>query len=138
MGVDLPQKFEEAEQSPARHRFIIIGFSLKQMFCATCGTVLFPLKTEYGKWLSCPRGHTQPQIRQEGEILISKSLDEGKRLDISDGINPLAVHHHPCKNCGHQSAELIEIAPFYSDEDSIIRMKCGKCGKVEQLEGKVK
>ena len=108
------------------------------MFCATCGTLLVPLKTEYGKWLSCPHGHSQPKLRQEGEVLISKGADERARLGISDGVNPLAVHNHRCKSCGYDKAELIEIAPFYSDEDSIIKMKCGKCGKVEQLEGKVK
>ena len=108
------------------------------MFCKTCGKLLVPKKTEYGKWLACPEGHPQPELNQEKKVLQTTNNNQGQRLQVSDGLNPLAVHDHVCKKCGYNQAELIEIAPFYSDEDSIIRMKCGKCSFVEQLEGKVK
>jgi len=108
------------------------------MFCKTCGRLLTPKKTEYGKWLACPEGHPQPELNQDKNILQTTNNNQGQRLQVSDGINTLAVHDHVCKKCGYGQAELIEIAPFYSDEDSVIRMKCGKCGFVEQLEGKVK
>jgi DNA-directed RNA polymerase subunit M/transcription elongation factor TFIIS len=108
------------------------------MFCKTCGRILVPKKTEYGKWMACPEGHLQPELNQEKRILQSTNIKQGKRIEVSDGENILAVHDHKCKKCGYNLAELIEIAPFYSDEDSVLRMKCGKCGFVEQLEGKVK
>ena len=100
--------------------------------------MLRPEKTPYGKWMRCPQGHSQKEIVQESETLISSSKNPGLRIGVSDGKNPLAVHDHVCKRCGHPQAEIIEIAPSYSDEDATIRMKCGKCGFVEQLEGKVK
>ncbi len=108
------------------------------MFCAHCGTLLVPKTTPYGKWLACPQGHTQPVLQQKAAVIRSAVDNEKARIQVSDGANPLAVHQHKCKYCGYDMAELIEIAPFYSDEDPIIKMKCGKCRKVEQLEGKVK
>lgn len=107
------------------------------MFCQKCGSLLALKKTSYGKWMSCPNGHTQSELKQEANISM-QNAEKGKEIKVSDGKNPLAVHDHKCKKCGHDKAELIEIAPFYSDEDFVFRMKCGKCGLVEQLEGKVK
>lgn len=106
------------------------------MFCKTCGRILTPKTTPYGKWMACPDEHPQPELNQEQKILTTKHKPvEG--ISVSDGRNILAVHHHKCKKCGYDKAELIEIAPFYSDEDFITRMKCGKCGHTEQLEGKI-
>jgi len=107
------------------------------MFCKTCGSLLVPKKTSYGKWMACPNGHTQPELNQENKTLKIKNQEEGKRLEVNQGENPLAVHDHTCPRCGHNKAELIEISANYSDEDNIYRMKCGKCGFVVQLEGKV-
>ncbi len=87
--------------------------------------------------MACPHGHKQPELNQEENVLSMKNKEEGKKVEVHDGINILAVHDHKCKKCDHDKAELIEIAPFYSDEDSLVRMKCGKCGHVERLEGKV-
>ena len=108
------------------------------MFCKTCGRLLVLRKTSYGKWMSCPDGHPQPQLNQEENVLSSKNQDLGKKITVADDINILAVHNHKCKKCGHDKAEMREIGSFYSDEDSVVRMKCGKCGFIEQLEGKIK
>jgi DNA-directed RNA polymerase subunit M/transcription elongation factor TFIIS len=107
------------------------------MFCKTCGRLLAPETTPYGKWMACPDGHPQPELNQDSENITSKNNIETSPIQVSDGRNLLAVHHHVCKKCGHDKAELIEIAPFYSDEDFISRMKCGQCGFTEQLEGKI-
>ena len=107
------------------------------MFCKTCGSLLVPKKTPYGKWMACPNKHAQPELNQENKTLESKNINEGKKLEVNLGENPLAVHDHICPRCKHNKAELIEISANYSDEDNIYRMKCGKCGFVVQLEGKV-
>jgi len=70
--------------------------------------------------------------------LVMKNQQPGKKIEVMDSKNLLAVHDHICKKCGHDKAELMEMAPNYSDEDGIYRMKCGKCGFTVQLEGKVK
>lgn len=108
------------------------------MFCKTCGTLLRPKKTPYGEWLACPHGHTQPELNQESVITKSENIMPAKRQGIMDDTNPVAVHDHKCPKCGYDKAELIEISCFYSDEDNIYRMKCGKCGHVVQLDGKIK
>ncbi len=86
--------------------------------------------------MACPNGHPQPEMQTSSETITTKNKPEEK-VTMGTEINPLAVHHHICKRCGYDKAELIDIQPFYSDEDSVYRMKCGKCGLVEQLEGKI-
>ena len=107
------------------------------MFCKTCGTLLLPKHTPYGKWMSCPQVHAQPELNQERHSISEKNKEEGKKIEVIDEHNPLAVHDHICPKCKHDKAELIEISCNYSDEDNIYRMRCGKCGFVVQLEGKV-
>lgn len=111
---------------------------MPNMFCKTCGSLLFPESTPYGKWMACPHGHTQPELNQEQNILISKNNHPSKKIEIDDGKNHLAVYNHICKKCGYDKAQLIEISCSYSDEDNTYQMKCGKCGFIEQLEGKVR
>jgi len=108
------------------------------MFCKICGTLLVPKKTEYGQWMACPHGHHQPELNQEKNVLHFKSKEMGKRIEVMDDKNYLAVYDHKCKKCGYEKAELLEISCNYTDEDNIYRFKCGKCGFVEQMEGKVK
>src|SRR3989338_6116 len=108
------------------------------MFCTTCGTLLQVKVTPYGKWMSCPNGHTQPELVQDSPSFTTQNRKAMVKIEVSDGSNPLAVHDHICKRCGYEKAELIEMSASYSDEDNTYRMKCGKCGFVEQLEGKVR
>lgn len=107
------------------------------MFCKTCGTILVPKNTSYGKWMACPHGHSQPELNQEKTVLTLKNPNPGKKIEAQDGINYLAVHDHKCPKCGYDKSELIERSCSYTDEDNFYWMKCGKCGFVERLEGKV-
>lgn len=108
------------------------------MFCKICGALLVPKNTSYGKWMACPHGHPQPELNQNKTILTMKNQNPGKKIEAQDGINHLAVYDHKCSQCGYEKAELIEMSCSYSDEDNTYRMKCGKCGHVDQLEGKVR
>ena len=88
--------------------------------------------------MSCPKGHSQPKMVEKGYDSEEKNKNVGSKLEVSDGINHLAVYDYLCKKCGHGKAEMLEIGAFYSDEDNVVKMKCGKCGFVERLEGKIK
>ena len=88
--------------------------------------------------MKCPQGHVQPELNQQQTILTSKNENQGKLIEVMSGENFLAVHDHICKKCGFNQAELIEMSCSYSDEDNVYKFKCGRCGCVEQLEGKVK
>ena len=68
-----------------------------KMFCKTCGSLLVPKKTSYGKWMTCPQGHSQPELNQEEKIITFKNLNPAKKIEVSDGKNILAVHDHKCK-----------------------------------------
>jgi len=108
------------------------------MFCTTCGSLLHPKTTSYGKWMACPKGHVQPKLNTENKTLRVVNTTQGKKIEVLGDENPLAVYDHICKKCGHDKAELIERSCAYSDEDNINQMKCCKCKFIEQLEGKVK
>ena len=109
------------------------------MFCKLCGKLLVPKITQYGKWMACPDGHIQPELNQEGKFeTVKGKREQVKKVEVVEHRNLLAVHDHKCKKCGYGKAELIDIMPSYSDEENTFKMKCGKCGFVEQLEGKVK
>lgn len=108
------------------------------MFCKTCGTLLVPEKNEYGKWMRCPNGHPQPELQTSAETISVKNHHQGRRIEVMDEKNILAVHDFICPKCGYDKAELIEMSCNYSDEDNIFLMKCGKCKHVEMQEGKVK
>ena len=42
------------------------------MFCKTCGSLLRPKTTPYGKWMACPEGHIQPELNQEKKETLSR------------------------------------------------------------------
>ncbi len=47
--------------------------------------------------MSCPQGHTQPELNQEEKILTIKNLNPAKKIEVSNGKNILAVYDHKCK-----------------------------------------
>ena len=48
------------------------------MFCKTCGSLLVPKSTPYGKWMSCSNGHSQPEIVQKAETITEKNTIKEK------------------------------------------------------------
>ena len=86
--------------------------------------------------MACTEGHAQPKLVQEAITITTKNQQPGLEIKVADEKNILAVHHHLCRKCSYDQAELIEIAPFYSDEDPIMKLKCGRCRAVEIEEGK--
>ncbi len=69
---------------------------------------------------------------------ITEKTEKSRPIEVVEDKNPLAVYDHKCKKCGYDKAQLIEIGIWYSDEDDVVRYKCGRCGYVEKAEGKVK
>ena len=103
-------------------------------FCH-CGSLLCLQQEGERKFLRCVEGHEQPFSRRTE---ITEQNKSSRPVEVGSEKNFLAVHDHHCPKCGYDKAELIEISCSYSDEDNCYRMKCGKCGFVKQLEGKVK
>ena len=81
------------------------------MFCKTCGSLLVPKSTPYGKWMSCSNGHSQPEIVQKAETITEKNTIKEK-IKVGDDVNYLAVNDHVCAKCGHGKAEMLESDHF--------------------------
>ena len=97
-------------------------------FCKKCGSLLIPEKQKEKKILIC-KNCNYFQESEKNLVLhekIKKPAD--KKLEILDDGNLFATYDYECENCGHQKSEVIIIGPSYSDEDTIIRFRCGKCG----------
>ena len=50
--------------------------------------------------------------------------------------NIYATYPHECKKCGYNKGQLIELGIWFSDEEGVVRVKCGKCGWAETISGK--
>lgn len=101
------------------------------MFCKRCKSVLIPVKR--GDKMVCkscgePVGDAKPLAKEKGKV---------KMMEVADSKNTLAVHDHVCSKCGYGKAQIIEKGIWYSDEDSVIIYKCGRCGHSEMGEGKI-
>jgi DNA-directed RNA polymerase subunit M/transcription elongation factor TFIIS len=72
---------------------------------------------------------------------ITSDLKEKESLikpaQIFEGVvndeNEFADYKHVCKKCGFNKAQIIDMGVFYSDEDNLIFLKCGKCGYSERV-----
>ena len=107
------------------------------IFCPKCGCLMRPKKEKDEIYLLCSCGHRQ--LSKKGQTIIKERVKIPiKKIKARASKNYLATHHHVCKHCGYDKAELIILEPWYGDEDGIVRYKCGKCGKVQQGHGKVR
>lgn len=102
-------------------------------FCPKCGDILIPEKQGEKFFASCQKCGFSKQVKQlkERENLEPKKKAEG--VDIVRNESPLATYKHKCSKCGHGKAQIIDMGVFYSDEDNLILLKCGKCGYSERI-----
>ena len=107
-------------------------------FCPKCESVLIPERIGDGLVSKCfhcgfvLEGEKTPLI--EMEKLPPKKIVGRK---ISKEGNEFATYGHKCPKCGFGKAQVIDVGIFYSDEDNLILLKCGKCGWSERLGRKV-
>jgi len=95
-----------------------------------------PKKEGSKVYLLCSCGHKQ--LSKKAQTIFKEIIKVPiKKIEAASSKNYLATFPHFCKKCGHNKAELITFEPWYSDENGIVRYKCGKCGIVEQGSGKV-
>jgi|SRR3989344_2274719 len=101
-------------------------------FCTKCGRLLRFQNTgpQEEKKVKCSCGSIQEF--HSNDLIQREKQKETKKIEIIDDKDHLAVHKNICPKCGYDRAQLIDIAPFYGDEEPIIRYKCGKCKYVEQ------
>ncbi len=102
-------------------------------FCPKCKQIVVPFKNKEGKYeLTCHNcnikvGHVKPLV--EKEKIKNKKVKSG----VVKEENEYADYKNKCKKCGYDKAQIIDMGVFYSDEDNLIFLKCGKCGYSERI-----
>ena len=107
-------------------------------FCPKCKTLMGPHELDGRVFFECPAcGFTEIT---EGKKLITKEKmirPEKRGKGAVEDKDIFATYKHKCEKCGYDKAEVIDMGIFYSDEDNLILLKCGKCGHVERVGRKV-
>ena len=124
------------------HRKLFIGFLFRNKitikFCKKCKTLLNPLEKEGRFFLECKKCGFVDEVKKN-LLITSEKIKRPKKIgegSVKDK-DIFATYNHICKKCGYDKAEVIDMGIFYSDEDNLIFLKCGKCGFSERIGRKV-
>ena len=106
-------------------------------FCPKCSSVLIPIPKKGGFVLKCRQCNFFKKIQAKPLIETEKIKH---KPNVGEGIirdkNIFATYHHKCKKCGYGKAQILDLGIFYSDEDNLIMLECGKCGYSERVSKK--
>ncbi|MGY4884528.1 MAG: hypothetical protein ACP5NZ_03035 [Nanobdellota archaeon] len=107
-------------------------------FCNKCGGIVRSGKIDKDKSYSFCDNCQEFKLTKTGETttlsfseIIEKQKEKGE--GIKDSINEFANYSNLCKKCGYDKAQILDLGVFYSDEDNLILLKCGKCGFSERI-----
>ncbi|MBD3253377.1 hypothetical protein GF386_06595 [Candidatus Pacearchaeota archaeon] len=102
-------------------------------FCKKCNSIMKPVDNNILQCVSC-------DYQEDGELISKESIPgktEIKKDVIEDRGNEFANYEHKCKKCGFDKAQIVEREPYITDEDTLLFLKCGKCGFMENLSRKI-
>ena len=110
-------------------------------FCPKCENLMIPEKVNGKKgietWIKCYHCHLSKKLKDNSTLLEREKIlhkhNIGKVFKISGLKNEFATYKHKCQKCGYGKAQVIDLGIFYSDEDNLILLKCGKCGWSERV-----
>jgi len=111
-------------------------------FCEKCGGILRNQQIDEDQYyLFCDNCHDFKTINAKENFKTSSSEKIEKQEERGEGVgkdkNIFANYNHVCKKCGYDKAQILDLGVFYSDEDNLILLKCGKCGFSERVGRKV-
>ena len=105
-------------------------------FCPKCGDLLIP-EGKNGEFIAtcgkCGFSKKVKALKRKESFEPKKKVGEG----VIKNENILATYPNKCPKCGYDKAQIIDMGIFYSDEDNLIVLKCGKCGYSERIGRKV-
>lgn len=101
-------------------------------FCTKCNTMMNPLVGGNFKCDSCG-------FLESGKLISEEKIKQKvkRKSGVVKDTNIFASYINICRKCGFGRAEIIERPPYISDEDTLIFLKCGKCGYTIQLSRKI-
>jgi len=103
-------------------------------FCPKCSNILIPERISEKEFVEkC--SYCNYSRKFNGKMLIMKNKIPKEKIGtkIVEEKNEFATYHNKCKKCGYDKAQIIDLGIFYSDEDNLIMLKCGKCGWSERI-----
>ena len=101
-------------------------------FCPKCGNLLIPRREGdkfYGECEKCNFSKELKVLKTMENLEPKKKIGKGIRKEE----NPFATYSSKCPKCGYGKAQIIDMGIFYSDEDNLILLKCGRCGHSERI-----
>ena len=103
-------------------------------FCKDCKNIRPPNSKKFTICQNC--GLYQEILK---DLVFQEKIKEKtkKGEGASTGENQYANYENICRRCGHDKAQIVDMGIFYSDEDNLIFLKCGKCGFSERIGRKV-
>ena|SRR3989344_7549148 len=139
-----PEKTLFSKKSRGRGFKSLRGHLLKMPlnFCNKCGRTIRSEKINKDKSYFFCDNCQKFRLIKTGEVttlsfkeVIEKQKDKGE--GIKEDTNEFANYKNICKKCGYDKAQILDLGVFYSDEDNLILLKCGKCGFCERVGRKV-
>ncbi len=104
-------------------------------FCPECKSILIPYREGDKFVFKC--GHcdySRTEAHSKDLITSEKGEEPEERGEgVASEKNEFATYDHECKKCGYGKAQVLDLGIFYSDEDNLILLKCGKCGFAEKI-----
>lgn len=115
-----------------------ILFNMALNFCNKCGGIIRSKKIDKDKSYSfCDNCQEFKLIKEEeiNDVSFHEKMEkqEDKGTGIKEVNNEFANYLNVCKKCGYDKAQILDLGVFYSDEDNLILLKCGKCGFCERI-----
>ncbi|MCR4327431.1 MAG: hypothetical protein NUV46_02520 [Nanoarchaeota archaeon] len=99
-------------------------------FCKECKNILPPHSESI---TICPNCGLYQEI-EKGLISKEKFKKKSEKgSGVNSGENVYASYENTCQKCGFGKAQIIDMGVKYSDEDTLIFLKCGKCGFSERI-----
>ena len=111
-------------------------------FCPRCENILIPEKiNEKEFWAKCAHCDFSKKLKSDSVLVEKEKIlhkhNIGRVFKTANWKNEFATYKHKCQKCGYGKAQVIDMGIFYSDEDNLILLKCGKCGWAERVGKKV-
>ncbi|MEK6830012.1 MAG: hypothetical protein AABY15_07895 [Nanoarchaeota archaeon] len=101
-------------------------------FCPKCGNLLIPRREGEKFFTECEKCGFSKEVKG---LKIKEKFEPKKKIGrgVAKEGNPMATYLNKCSKCGYDKAQIIDMGIFYSDEDNLILLKCGKCGHSERI-----
>ena len=102
-------------------------------FCQKCKTLMSPKKKDNEFFMKCDNCGCIDTLSHS--LSVNEKIKRKKKIGkgIAEGENEFATYDNKCKKCGYGKAQIIDAGIYYSDEDNLILLKCGKCGFSERI-----